>query len=77
MRDAVQKDGVSLTDALQAVTENPAFLLKLPDKGRIAENADADLVLADSETLEIDSVMARGQLMVSGRRVLKRGTFEY
>lgn len=77
MRDAVQKDGVSLTDALRAVTENPAFLLKLPDKGRIAENADADLVLADSETLEIDSVMARGQLMVSGRRVLKRGTFEY
>ena len=77
MRDAVQKDDVSLTDALRAVTENPAFLLKLPDKGRIAENADADLVLADSETLEIDSVMARGQLMVSGRRGLKRGTFEY
>ena len=77
MRDAVKQDGVDLEDALRAVTENPAFLLKLPHKGRIAECADADLVLSDSDTLEISSVLAKGQLMVSEGQVLKRGTFEY
>ena len=77
MRDAVLTDGVSLTDALRTVSSNPASLLKLYHKGRIAENADADLVLSDSDTLEIHTVLAKGELMVSEKRVLKRGTFEY
>lgn len=77
MRDAVLSDGVSLTDALKTVTSNPAFLLKLPNKGVIAEYADADLVLSASDTLEIDTVIARGETVVSGGEVLKRGTFEY
>lgn len=76
MQDAVLKDGVALTDALRAVTSNPAFLLKLEKKGRIAEHSDADLVLSDSDTLEIDTVIAKGTVMISGKRVLKKGTFE-
>lgn len=76
MKDAVLADGVALTDALRPVTSNPAFLLKLENKGRIAENADADLVLADQETLEIDTVMAKGRLMVSEKEILVKGTFE-
>lgn len=76
MRDAVQNDGVSLTDALKPVTSNPAFLLKLENKGKIAENADADLVLADSETLEIETVLAKGRLMISEKKILVKGTFE-
>ena len=77
MRDAVMKDGVSLETALKPVTSNPAFLLKLSGKGRIAEGADADLVLSSRDTLEIDTVIAKGCVMISGGRVLKRGTFEY
>ena len=76
MKDAVLVDGVALTDALRPVTSNPAFLLKLENKGKIAENADADLVLADQETLEIDTVMAKGRLMVSEKKILVKGTFE-
>lgn len=76
MKDAVQNDGVALTDALRPVTSNPAFLLKLENKGKVAENADADLVLADEKTLEIDSVMAKGWLMISEKKVLVKGTFE-
>lgn len=76
MRDAVLQDGVALTDALRPVSANPAFLLKLDNKGKVAEGADADLVMADADTLEIDSVIARGALMISGKRVLKKGTFE-
>ncbi|MBP3927369.1 MAG: beta-aspartyl-peptidase [Clostridium sp.] len=77
MRDAVLKDGVPLATALKPVTSNPAFLLKLSDKGRIAEGADADLVLSSRDTLEIDTVIAKGCVMISEGKVLKRGTFEY
>lgn len=76
MRDAVLEDRVPLPKALKAVTANPADLLKLSHKGRIAEGADGDLVLADKETLKIDTVMARGVIMVSGGQALVKGTFE-
>lgn len=76
MRDAVLTDGVSLEDALKPVTKNPAFLLKLENKGKVAEGADADLVMADAGTLEIDTVMAKGALMISGKKILVKGTFE-
>lgn len=76
MRDAVLKDGVSLENALRTVTSNPASLLKLEKKGHIAEGKDADLVLADADFLEIDTVIARGKRMISEKRILVRGTFE-
>ncbi|MDD6615805.1 MAG: beta-aspartyl-peptidase [Lachnospiraceae bacterium] len=76
IKDAVLTEGLPLEAALKPVTSNPASLLKLERKGRIAEGADADLVLADAETLEIDSVFARGRLMVSGGKLLVKGTFE-
>lgn len=76
MRDAVLTDGVPLEEALKPVTSTPAFLLKLEHKGIIAENADADLVLADSDTMEIDTVIAKGRLMISGKEILVKGTFE-
>lgn len=76
MTDAVLKDGVSLTDALKTVTSNPAKLLKLENKGKIMENADADLVLAKEDTLELLSVFAKGNLMIHEKEVLVKGTFE-
>jgi beta-aspartyl-dipeptidase (metallo-type) len=76
MTDAVLKDGVSLEDALKPVTLNPAKLLKLENKGRITEKADADLVLADEESLEMISVMAKGTLLIHEKEVLVKGTFE-
>ena len=76
MKDAVLKDGVSLEDALKLVTLNPAKLLKLEHKGRITENADADIVLAEEGTLELVSVMAKGVFMIHEKEVLVKGTFE-
>ncbi len=76
MRDAVLTDGVELSQALQAVTSNPAALLKLSRKGRVGEAADADLVLADEKSLEIDVVMARGRILVQGGQAVVKGTFE-
>ena len=51
MRDAVWTEGIALEDALRSVTSNAAKLLKLENKGKIVENADADLVLAEEATL--------------------------
>ncbi|WP_391121825.1 beta-aspartyl-peptidase [Psychrobacillus sp. L3] len=76
VRDAVLEEGISLEVALQVITLNPAKVLKLPNKGRIKEGTDADIVLLDKKTLEIDSVIAKGQLMVQNKVVIVKGTFE-
>lgn len=76
MRDAVLTDGVELSLAIRTVTANPAALLKLSRKGRVAEAADADLVMADEMSLAIDMVMAKGTVMVSGGQAVVKGTFE-
>lgn len=75
-RDAVLDDGVDLEIALQVMTSNPARILKLAQKGEIAISKDADLVLLDQNSLEIDSVIANGQLMIHQKKVLVKGTFE-
>ena len=67
--------GVPLARALPAFTANPAALLRLAGKGRIAIGADADLV-ALSDDGGIDAVWARGVAQVSGGAVLRHGTFE-
>jgi beta-aspartyl-dipeptidase (metallo-type) len=75
VRRAVQEHGVPLSEALRTITSTPATYLRLDAKGAIRVGADADLVLLDRD-LEIDTVLARGQVMVQGRRILRLGTFE-
>lgn len=76
VQDAVLKDQVPFETALRTVTVNPAALLKLEHKGRIREELDADVVLADAKTLDITHVFARGRMMISEGRILVKGTFE-
>lgn len=76
VRDAVREEGVPLATALRVITANPARILKLRGKGRLEAGADADLVLLDSATLEIDGVIAKGRWLMRGRQVVARGTFE-
>lgn len=76
VRDAVIDEGVSLEKALTVITSNPAGVLKLKGKGRIHQGFDADIVMLDEESLEIDSVIAKGQVMVFGKEVKVFGTFE-
>ena len=76
VRDAILQEQVDITQALRTVTTNPAHLLKLPAKGRIAPGCDADLVMVDKDTLRIQTVMAMGRVMVQNGTAVKKGTFE-
>lgn len=67
--------GMALEAALPAFTSNPARLLRLATKGRIAAGADADLVVLDA-TGAADTVIIRGVVHVRDGAVVRRGTFE-
>ncbi|MBN8209569.1 beta-aspartyl-peptidase [Bacillus sp. NTK071] len=75
VRDAIVEDKVMISDAIKVITKNPASLLRLSQKGEIAVEKDADLVIVDAD-LEIDTVVARGQVMVRGKETIVKGTFE-
>jgi N-acetylglucosamine-6-phosphate deacetylase len=67
--DVVQKSGISLTDALLAVTRNPASLLGLTDRGDIAPGyRDAiNLITTDgtlAKTIVTDRVFVKGEEIV-------------
>lgn len=76
VKDAILIDEIPMEIALKTITSNPADLLKLKGKGRIGKNYDADLVLLDEETLDIDTVIARGQIMIQNKEIKTFGTFE-
>jgi beta-aspartyl-dipeptidase (metallo-type) len=75
VRRAVRDHGIPLETAIRTITSTPAAYLQLERKGSLRTGADADLVLLDRD-LEIDTVLARGQVMVRGRRIERFGTFE-
>lgn len=76
VRDAVLVDGVPFEKAIKTITSNPAKILKLKDKGRIEKGFDADLVLLDEKNLEIQTVIAKGQIMIQDKVIKVYGTFE-
>jgi beta-aspartyl-dipeptidase (metallo-type) len=73
--DLVKVENLPLEKALTVVTSNVADILKLKSKGRVKEGLDADLVLLDKD-LNISDLIARGNLMVSDYKMLKKGTYE-
>ena len=75
VRDAILSEGLPMETALKVITTNPARNLKLHGKGHIAVGKDADLVLLD-ENLDVDTVIARGRVMVKDKGILVKGTFE-
>jgi beta-aspartyl-dipeptidase (metallo-type) len=76
VRDAIQQEGVSISKALQVITQNPAAILKLHQKGRIEAGKDADLVLLNKDDLTIKTVIALGRIMVEDGVAVVKGTFE-
>jgi beta-aspartyl-dipeptidase (metallo-type) len=59
---ALAQKGFPLEKVLRLVTSNPARILGLPGKGRIALGYDADFLLLD-ENLRISATVARGRIL--------------
>lgn len=74
LMDAVNQEGVPLEIAVKVLTSNPADILKLNQKGRIAVGKDADLVFIDNQ--RIYHVMAMGKFMMKDATILKKGSYE-
>jgi beta-aspartyl-dipeptidase (metallo-type) len=74
LRELVAR-GVPLERALPAFTRNPAQLLRLAAKGRLAAGADADLVALDEAGAAHD-VIVGGVVHVRHGRSVRMGTFE-
>ena len=66
LAECVTQHGLSLAEALPAVTSTPADLWRLGRKGRLAVGADADLLLLEPATLGLEAVVAAGQLRWGG-----------
>ena len=76
LRSLVLNGGFVLSEALSFFTSNPAKALELfPKKGCIAPGADADLLLM-GEALALDTVIARGRVMMEAGELLVKGTYE-
>jgi beta-aspartyl-dipeptidase (metallo-type) len=70
------KSGLSLQDSLKIVTANPAKRVGLfESKGSLKPGKDADLLILGPD-LDIDTVFAKGRLMVHNQEIIVKGTFE-
>jgi beta-aspartyl-dipeptidase (metallo-type) len=74
-RRLIVEEGLAASDALRVVTSNPADATGLSRKGRIAPGRDADLVAFDGDW-RIQTVIARGRVMVERGEPLRRGMFD-
>ena len=69
------KEGLPLETALLPLTSTPAKFLKLSGKGKIEVGFNADILLLDKD-LEINTVISKGNIMVSDYKIKVYGKFE-
>lgn len=66
----IQEYKLPIQEVLPHFTSNTACALRLPRKGQIKEQMDADLVILDRQSLEIRHVFARGRHMLKDGRLI-------
>ena len=77
VRDALLAGIVPAEQVIAVATSNPARANGLyPKKGCLAVDSDADMIILD-ENLLVDTVIAKGKVMVQNKKVLVKGTFEH
>ncbi len=76
LKKMVLEYGMDLDKALPFVTSNVAKALEIyPKKGCIYAGADADVLILDQK-LNLETVIARGKVMMKDGVLLKKGTYE-
>ena len=73
---AIIEQNIAIEDAIKVITSNVAEILKFKDKGTIECGKDADFVMVDEKSLEIDMVFAKGKKMVEDGKAIVTGKFE-
>ena len=72
----VKQEGIPLSDALAPLTTNPARLYGLDGtKGSLEPGKDADVLLMD-DSLNVDTVIAKGRVLVKSGKAIVRGRLE-
>ena len=64
IRVMVNEAGVPLVEAVYMITETPAHVMMLKDKGRLAEGYDADITVFDND-VDVKAVFVRGNCRYS------------
>lgn len=76
VRTMVLDLGFTLEEALIFTTTNVSKALNIyPQKGIIREGSDGDLLIINKD-FELETVLAKGKLMMVEGKLLKRGTYE-
>ena len=76
VKESIREHNVPIENAIKVITANVAKLLKLDNKGSIESGKDADFVIVNDETLDIDMVIAKGRIVVKEGEAVIKGTFE-
>lgn len=72
----VIENNVDIEESLSYITSNVAKALEIyPKKGSITENCDADILILD-KNLDIDTVIAKGRIMVENKEIKVYGSYE-
>jgi beta-aspartyl-dipeptidase (metallo-type) len=72
---ALVASGLDLSMALKPFTSNVARVFGFSAKGCIEVGRDADITILDGD-MNVDTVIARGKVMVESGRAIVKGTFE-
>ena len=75
VKDSIKEYNVHIEDAIKVITSNVAEVLKLNNKGKIEKERDADLVIVNEDTLDIDMVIAKGKIVVKDGNTTIKPTF--
>lgn len=76
LKAVVKGDELSLEEIVPLLTSNTADALRLNEKGIIEQHADADLIVINKQTFDLEHVIAKGRLMMRDKKVVVKGTFE-
>ena len=76
VKDSIKEHNVPIEEAIKVITSNVAEFLKLDNKGKIEEGRDADFVIVNKDSLDIDMVIAKGKIVVEDGKASIKPTFQ-
>lgn len=76
VKESIVKYNVPIEEAIKVITSNVAEFLKLNKKGKVEKERDADLVIVTKDTLDIDTVIAKGKVVVKDGKSIIKATFQ-